>query len=189
MITQNHDGDGDNIFIQGDAIFKTIQKHPTILAEIINQLGDRLFDHSSEIENDISEFDIDGKIEYNNVVRYKYIIDEYMVYQGKLNSIYKELDDQGSSKKLILFKNIELCYIKAKSTYLDRDREADEEDIKIIKRFADEILATVEDELLQVLLMSSNNQQYLEANRVGLAIILVDAFMRCKILEEPPKRC
>lgn len=193
MIDQRHSGIGDNNYINGD-YYETIQRNPSILADIINELGNRLFQPTSESFNDFKEFNIEEKIKYNNVKRYKYIIDENKIYQGKLIPIYQELDEQGTSKKLFLFQNIKNAYLKAKSKYLEELNvsnvsEDNGGEIVIIRRFADDIIETVEKELLKALKESSNIHQSIEVVKVGLDIIIVDAFMRCKILEEPKKLC
>ncbi len=155
----------------------TIAKYPSILSILINQIGSNLLE---------DEFDAIGKnapiteekIKYNNVVSYKPVIEEYSIYQGKLNSIYDEIEKQGSSKKDFLLQNIKSLYLKEKGKY---------ENIEIIRQNADLIFENIENEIWKILESSSNLSPSLpiESIKMGILIVMVDAFMRCKILEEP----
>mgnify|MGYP000312491106 FL=1 len=58
--------------------------------------------------------------------------------------------------------------------------------LEIIQNNADSIIEDVEDELLATCEENTSINQ--DDIVFGLSIIMVDAFMRCKILEEPPKK-
>ncbi|TKC01727.1 hypothetical protein FA045_05595 [Pedobacter cryotolerans] len=117
---------------------------------------------------------------YNNVILFKPIIEEYAVYQGKLNKLYEEIEKQGSTKKEFLLQNIKYIYLKEKGKY---------KDLEEIRSNADIIIENIEKELWKIIENSSNpiSNLPIEAIKIGLLIIMVDAFMRCNILEEPPK--
>ena len=55
--------------------------------------------------------------------------------------------------------------------------------ISIIRLNADNIIENIEDELFN--LINKNRDQNKEDIAFEISIIMVDAFMRCKILEEP----
>ncbi|MBA4155785.1 MAG: hypothetical protein C0512_15740, partial [Flavobacterium sp.] len=74
----------------------SISKYPSVFSIIINSIGSSLIFNDSDNEVKIAP-DTDNKIRFNNIVRYRSIIEEYSVYQGKLNSIYEEIERQGSS--------------------------------------------------------------------------------------------
>ena len=105
---------------------------------------------------------------------------EYRIYQGKLNILYGEIEKQGSTKKEFVLQNIKIIYLKEKGKY---------KDIEDIRANADIIFENIENELWKIIENSSNPILNLpfEAIKIGLLIIMVDAFMRCNILEEPPK--
>ncbi len=72
--------------------------------------------------------DPDVKISYNNIVRYEQTIREFAPYQGKLNKIYEEIENQGSTKKELVLYNIKSTYLKIKKDYptlYDVKRNAD----------------------------------------------------------------
>jgi len=121
---------------------------------------------------------IDSKIKFNDIKRNKSLIKEYAVYQAKLNPLYNELENQGSFKKEKLLRNIRQLYLKVKGRYASgSDNELD-----VVRANADNIIEDIEEELITKI---TDNNTYEEDISFGISIIIVDAFMRCKILEEP----
>ncbi len=155
------------------------QKKPQILNTAINEIANLTF-KDDNIEETNTTFNIENKIKFNSIKRNKFIIEEYSKYYGKINTLYSELEKQGSFKKEKLLRNINHIYNKIKSKYI-----ADNENsIEIIQKNADNIFEAVETELMNIIdIEQSNNEDIFFA----LPIIMVDAFMRCKILEEPKK--
>lgn len=157
-----------------------IAKYPSVLSAVINQVGafhlEDEFDDKSKTAPSTEE-----KILYNNVIKYKPIIEEYSVYQGKLNNIYEEIEKQGSSKKDFLLQNIKTLYLREKGRF---------KNIGEIRGNADQIFENIENEIWKILEKSSNINIDLsiEALNIAVLVVMVDAFMRCKILEEPIKQ-
>jgi hypothetical protein len=123
-------------------------------------------------------FDPNEKIVFNELKENAGLIKEYRVYQAKLNTLYDELESQGSIKKEKLLENIKLIYIKIKGRYVQNEKNT----ISIIKNNSDAIFDSVYEALSEKL---TNSGLFDEDVFVGLRIIMVDAFMRCKILEDP----
>ncbi|MCK9236166.1 MAG: ABC-three component system protein [Weeksellaceae bacterium] len=167
-------------FLQSVIGQDVITKNPSALNIIISELGSRIFDSQSTTEP-MSAPDPENKIQYNNVVRFRPIIEEYKVYQGRLNKIYEEIEKQGSTRKEFVLHNIKSAYLIEKGKYNN--------DIEQIKANADNIIESVQTKLWQIIENSSNKSFDLpiEAIEISLYVILVDAFMRCSILEEPPQ--
>lgn len=154
-------------------------KNPSALNIIISFVGNRIFDNTISEEPTNAPVTAD-KILYNNVIRFKPVIEEYAVYQGKLNKLYEEIEKQGSTKKEFVLQNIKSIYLKQKGEY---------KDLEDIRKNADIIIENIENELWRIIENSSNpiSDLPIEAIKIGLLIVMVDAFMRCNILEEPPK--
>jgi hypothetical protein len=154
-----------------------ISKYPSILSKIVNNLGSELINNLNT-DDKIPAPDTEEKILFNNINYYKPIIQEYSVYQGKLNSIYGEIEKQGSSKKDFLLQNIRNLYLKEKGNFRT---------IEEIRKNADSIFRNIENEIWRIIDNSTNKPEDLpiEALQMAVLIIIVDAFMRCKILEEP----
>lgn len=156
-----------------------LSKYPSILSKIISHLGAELINNFT-IDDKIPAPNTEEKILFNNVIYYKPIIEEYSIYQGKLNSIYEEIEKQGSSKKDFLLQNIRNLYLKEKGEY---------KNIEEIRGNADTIFQKIENEIWRIVDNSNNKPEDLpiEAMQMAVLIIMVDAFMRCKILEEPKR--
>ena len=156
-----------------------LAKNPSALNIIIGFIGRNIFEETiSDGPNNAP--DTANKISYNNVIRYKPIIEEYAVYQGKLNKLYEEIEKQGSTKKEYVLLNIKNIYLRERGKYTNFEE---------VKINADNIIENVEKELWGKIEDSNNIilDLPIEAIEISLLVILVDAFMRCNILEEPPK--
>jgi glutamine synthetase type III len=151
-----------------------LRKHISALNIVINYIGNKI------IDNSVNEYsnapNIQDKISYNNVNVYKSIIEEYALYNSHLNKLYKEIEEQGSTKKEIILQNIRTLYLKEKA------RKSIEE----IRNNADGIIENIKNKLWENIEHNENSFELsIEVIEISLLVILVDAFMRCKILEEP----
>lgn len=156
-----------------------MERNPSMLRNTINALSNIKFDDLQESGN-LNVVDPNAKIDYNSIKRNVALINEYKVYHKKINSLYDELELQGSIKKEKLLSIIKLIYVKIKGTFvLDSVNQ-----LEVIRENSDNIIDGVFDELYSRL-QGSNFWE--EDIVLGLRLIIVDAFMRCKILEEPPK--
>jgi len=154
---------------------EVLQKNTSALNTIINIIGRHILEIMQNTET-LNAPNIDKKLSYNNVVGYKPIIQEYSIYQGKLNQIYEEIEEQAPCKKDIVLLNIRNLYLKEKGKYT----------IESIKENADSIIDNIKNELWNIIDKSSNEINLDdEAIEISILIILVDAFMRCNILEDP----
>jgi hypothetical protein len=152
-------------------------KNPSMLKNVIYAISEINLQKDNEPPS-LNVFDISEKISYNELKENAEIVREYGVYQSKLNALYDELELQGSIKKEKLLENIKIVYSYVKGKYIQNDRAA----IDTIKLNSDNIFNDVYSELCQRLL---GENIFEEDVFLGLHIVMVDAFMRCKILEEP----
>ncbi|MBD9093084.1 MAG: hypothetical protein EGQ20_11220 [Bacteroides oleiciplenus] len=155
-------------------------RNPTLLTQAINAIADANFENDTVNEESLQIFGISDKISYNNIKRNKCLIEEYGGYYGKINSLYGELESQGSFKKEKLLRNIRIVYLKTKGKYT----QGVSDPMPIIKEKADDIIEDIENEFIS---LATDTNKYQEDISFGISVVLVDAFMRCKILEEPPK--
>lgn len=156
-----------------------INKNPSMLKNTINAIAGITLEDIEETSN-LKAFYPREKIVHNSVKRNISLIQEYKVYHQKVNSLYDELELQGSIKKEKLLNNIKVIYTKIKGNYtLDSENQ-----IKVIRQHSDDIIDDVYDYLYSKLEESS---LWDEDVVFGIRLIMIDAFMRCKILEEPIK--
>jgi hypothetical protein len=160
---------------------RPLTKRPTLLANVINKIS--AIDLEQLIENPvINSFSVEDKIKYNQVFENKGIIQEYSGYQGKLNTLYIEFERDGNGRKDSLLRNVKQIYIEAKGKLLKAD-----DSLANIQQHADELFNYVKRRLHELIDDSKNNDDTLPYEDVEFAvtIVMVDAFMRCKMLEEP----
>ena len=151
--------------------------NPTLLNQAINAIASIELEDNMD-SNSLNVFKIDEKIEYNSIKEYRYLIEEYSKYYGKLNSLYDELEKQGSFKKEKLLRIIRNLYLKIKGEIVN----GKENELIIIQNNSDKIFKLVEERLWQLI---NEDQSSTDDIYIALPIIMVDAFMRCKMLEEP----
>lgn len=117
-----------------------------------------------------NEFEIDNKIEYNHLsTESRDVIRDYCLYQNIVGKIYSTFDKEGINKSLFVLNRIRGIYIEQKGN-LEGD-----------KLFG-KIRQCVKSEIY-----NSPNRGNLtkEAIEMCADIIIVDAFIRCKIFENP----
>ena len=119
---------------------------------------------------EINKFEIDRKIEFNNLTSVRYLIDEYKVYYSKLNEKYVEFDRQGANKSLSIFSMLKKQYMKLKNEGKDEQES---------------FYAIIDSAIEQI----KNSKNYVEIPyeelELCVSIIVVDAFIRCKIFSNP----
>lgn len=138
------------------------------LATVINILSKEDWNKNEPISQ-INSFEIDRKITYNNLNSAKIIIDDYSLHYSRVDKIYTEFDSQGSNKSSSVLSTIRQEYAKLKSSLND-----DELFFNIVSRVQEKVL-------------NSSNYTSIPFDELELCIniIVVDAFIRCKIFENP----
>lgn len=116
-----------------------------------------------------NEFKVDEKINFNSLVRAADIIKEYNVWQMAVRKVYATFDAEGTNKSYFVLQKIRSFYIAHKQTLSGDD-------------LFDAVLKDVKNEIKEN--VSSKELSY-EAIDVCADILVVDAFIRCKIFENP----
>lgn len=138
------------------------------LATVINILSKEDWDKTEPVA-EVNSFEIDRKISYNNLNAAKVIINDYSVHYGRVDKIYTEFDSQGSNKSSSVLSTIRQEYAKAKIKLTD-----DQLFFYVISKVEEKIL-------------NSSNYIAIPFDELELCIniLVVDAFIRCKIFENP----
>ena len=146
-----------------------IVKMDSNLASIINILSNEILPDITEIP-EMRSFKIEKKIQYNDLKSVKMIIDDYVIYCQKVDEKYKEFDKQGANKSFTVLQTIRNQYGILK----DKIEDKDELFLKIMENIID-------------IVKSSKN--YVEISyeelEMYVGILVVDAFIRCKIFNNP----
>ncbi len=144
-----------------------IVKLDSNLATIVNILAKEDWDKTDGLVT--NSFEIDHKISFNNLKDAGAVITDYGTYHSKLDKIYSEFDTQGVNKSNSVLNKIRTIYLREKSIKSD-----------------DELFFLVIDEVQNYVLESANFTRIpIDELEICINIIVVDAFIRCKIFENP----
>jgi hypothetical protein len=155
-----------------------IKKYPSMLTNAINAIADIQLDKPKVAET-LAIYDINEKIQHNALKTNVALLQTYKVYHQKINSLYDELERQGSLRKERLLDNINSIYIEVLGKHVLDTLNP----IEVIREKSDEIFNDVYDVLC---IHMEGSAHWAEDVYLAVRLIMVDAFMRCKILEEPP---
>jgi hypothetical protein len=137
------------------------------LAKIIDIFSQ--IDWGTNYEAEKIPFDIDKKIEYNEINSTRPLIDDYKRFYHRIDKIYEEFDMQGNNKSLSVLNNLRSIYFKNANI-----------------QNADECLLKIIDIVIINIKQSSNYIPIIDEElRMCIEIIVVDAFIRCKIFRNP----
>jgi len=156
-----------------------LSTHPLALNKVINLIGSKI-DEVLDMPDTGNAPNTKAKILFNNIKRYESVIREFAPYQVKLNKIYETIEKEGSTKKELVLYNIKRIYLQIKSEYST---------IEEIRNNADIILDKVIETIWDNVEKAPNKLKEFDQETIdfSLMIVIIDAFMRCNILEEPPK--
>lgn len=156
-------------FVHNELHFDSAQlKLETGLAHVINALS-VINLQNSKVDFDKESFDIDRKIIRNNLSVFKEIIGQYDVYHTTVQKIYDDYDQMANNKSYAVLQTINREYIHLKSQYQGDD---------LYKAIAENIKGRLS--------MSANLNDFNDDDlELYVDVILVDAFIRCKIFEKP----
>lgn len=136
------------------------------LATIINVLSKEQWDEATPT---INSFDIERKITYNELTKHSNTIKEYCIYQPRVEQKYAQFDSMGVNKSKSVLSSIHRLYLNYKNN-----------------NDADTIFSLVIDGIREKVLNSGNFTSIpIDELDLCIDILVVDAFIRCKILENP----
>jgi len=114
-------------------------------------------------------YDIDAKITYNQLNEAKILIDDYKIHYPRVDKIYSDFAKQGVNKSLSILDSIRTEYLTIGS-----------------KGSPDERFFSTIDIVIQKIQKSANfTSMFEEELRLSVQILVVDAFIRCKIFKNP----
>ena len=138
------------------------------LTRIITMLAQVDWSTFDQIKLD-NNFQIDTKIDHNDLVKSKAIVKEYNIWQNSVSRIYSAFDAEGLNKSLFVLQKI-------RSFYLEHCYELKGDDL---------FNAVRNDVKTEIMKHSIDGELTKESIDICSDIIVVDAFIRCKIFENP----
>lgn len=149
-----------------------VNKIDSNLATVISILAKESWDEKIQPSTK-DPFEIEGKIQYNNLVEAKTVISDYALHHSRVDKIYAEFDLSGVNKSVSVLDAIKRDYQRSKKNAVN----------------ADYIFLNVIERTLERIQKSANYAQIpFEELELCVNIIVVDAFVRCKIFENPKGR-
>ena len=115
------------------------------------------------------QFDVEKKITFNHLENRQRLINDYKLYIGKLNAVYEEYLANGNDYGFIILQNLSDCYSRYSVQHSNED-------------LFDKIVAETNESALK-----SRNLEGVPTDRIKVCVnvIVVDAFIRCRIFEAP----
>ncbi|WP_378184154.1 ABC-three component system protein [Aquimarina sp. SS2-1] len=138
------------------------------LATIINILSLEKWD-DSHFDDNSNSFEIERKIQFNELDEAKEVIEEFCIYYKKVDEKYTEFDLLGANKSNSVLNSIKKEYRK----------------LKKIDNKDDIFFNTIENIKNKVLISNNLNNIPIDEIELCIDILVVDAFIRCKIFENP----
>lgn len=139
------------------------------LAKIINILASETLDINAT-SPEINSFAIEDKISFNDLQDVKSIIDDYKIFYHRLDEIYTEFDKEGKNKSFSVLQEIRRQYIE----------------LSRLDNTPTYIFYEIISRVINVIKKSSNYLEMpIEELQICTDILVVDAFIRCKIFKNP----
>lgn len=189
MKRMNIDGDGNET--AGRDLIKNItvdqtRRLPSVLASIITPLAEaalKASDNGKFSPPKYNAFEIDAKIEHNNVRRYKALVEEYGKYGTVVDAIYDAQNSALPFSRARILQYLRHLYLK---TVAEIDAPPDASRMETIRAHADEIIERVQIAIIGIVRDANNSAPFAEDIEWVTAAIVCHAFFECKILEPPP---
>lgn len=146
----------------------TVEKVDSNLTTVINILASEKLDDKAD-SPELKSFEIQRKIDFNGLNEV-YQINEYKVFYSLLNEKYAEFDSQGLNTRSSVYHLLKKIYSNLIKVESNRP--------SVFYMIIDEVVSKVKE---------SKNYKEMPFEELDLCstIIVVDAFIRCKIFENP----
>jgi len=154
-------------FLQKELVEKFFIR-PNIVTEIINRLANQT--SNNDLPQTPLPFDISEKIIHNGLDNWGIDIAELAIYTSKVSEIYATFASEGNSKSNAVLFSLRHDYLNLKDSYT-----GDELFDKLLEKVYEDADGDT----------CCNESITKEELKFNISIILVDAFMRCKIFERP----
>ena len=150
-------------------------KLPSYFQQIVSAIANKGLMDDDTIISDPTPYEISKKIAYNNLCKNRCVVEDYNIYSNGLHAIYDELEEFGTIKKNVVLSRIRNFYLKAKGEYTNGT-------IEDIRLKSDKIFDTVVDRVCELVKDTQIDDSELS---LAVEIVVVDAFIDCKVLEKP----
>lgn len=138
------------------------------LAKIVNMLSKESLEPPTD-SPESQDFKIEDKIFFNNLETVRDIIQDHALYTNALDQIYSTADQEGKNTSFSVLQTLRNMYTQFKQNHNSEG-----------------VFHSIIEEVSRRILDSTNYDEISREERdICINIIVVDAFMRCKIFENP----
>lgn len=156
-------------------------RNKSVIADVVNALSAFSPPNSDSLETAVLPAGVRAKLEYNNVKRCQYIIEGYKNSISDLANIYETLEQERPGRKQKLLHIIRICYETQLGVFVQKNTFT----IDLVREHSDTILENIINDLRKRVIESSNLEADNEDVDIAIRIIVADAFIECRILENP----
>ena len=145
-----------------------VPKISSDLSAIINILAKENLDITAAVET-VNSFEIEKKIQFNKLNSSRLLIEDYKIYYNLIEKLYSNYDEMGVNKSLAVLNTF-------RKEYIDN----------MLKYKGDELYKIISKNIIEkIKTLNCVENISEEALSLCVDILMVDAFIRCKIFENP----
>lgn len=184
--TINNSGTNNGTIVGQINIIKPY-KIPSLLPIVIQSLAEICAENEDGYnKEDFKPFKPDIKIEYNNVLKYKEIIEKHAMYYSQCEKFLDIYDNSNIKAKSKILNCINNWYMEAKGDVLLENKKVPGTEIDKVRDNSDRIIEYVKNKIIDTVKNSDKaNKMCLEDIESGAVCFTCYCFMECKILEKP----
>lgn len=145
------------------------ERRPSVITYVINRLADEPLAEIA-VNPDTKSFDLEPKIDFNSLKKWRDIISEYTVFSLLVDKIYRAYDEQGVNKSFAVLSSLHDLYLNLASE-LTGDA--------LFDKLLESVYEIVNKDY------KCNESLTREELQMNIKIVLVDAFVKCKIFKKP----
>lgn len=166
---------------------KRVVKIPSLISTVVKSLGEICSqDEYNEKVDNLQEYRPDEKIEYNCVIKYKEIINDFSAYYAVCDNHLNVYDDSNIRGKAKILKCVRLWYLQAKGEIVAENIQSERSEIEIVRQNSDRIIDMVKSRIYDAVVGAKEfDTMYMEDIELGIECFTCFCFMECKILERP----
>ncbi|MCL9805706.1 hypothetical protein NAT51_09240 [Flavobacterium amniphilum] len=164
----------------------SLPNNPADLNKLVLHIYNDIVDNENQFEKRSLPPDIDDKLDFNNVLTYRFLIESnYSENAYYLENAYESLNSETPGRKKVFLNYINSLYLQALGGLLKENPKMKK--MEIINQFADTIISNVISSLLISISTNTKDIAHLSAESINLNVftIVCHAFVDCKVLENP----
>lgn len=184
--------------IQNNYVSPTLNivRSPSIFMSLVSLIASSNYVGEKNLPEDYSTYNIDEKIEYNDIIKYRQKIEDYYLYNSMIERSYQTLNEKVPAAREKALTRINSHYkdcigelqVKHKDLLKKASDKIEKNSIvrELIKNNSDEIILCVIDNVKKTCLASIDSVGVsIEEIEMHTEYIVFHAFVECQVLEKP----